>query len=266
MTVLVTGLTTEHKNETNAHPISSISGLQAALDSKFSTGGGTLTGALRGTTIEMSGAIRSVGADLVGIRMFGASGYGYLQAGHATDDANQKLAISGHNAKYLTEIYARVRGGANPYMLDELGNRSNFYSERNKPTAADVGVNNLGLGGSAINIRAVGITDLNKITVSGDYYTSDPSDLNKPASLAGPVMHVQSSAGFQMYVRDNDFKIRGFTGVVFQGWQTLYHTGNRPTAVDISAINPTTKREDSLSSVINSLASRIAALESKLGL
>ncbi|MGL4350979.1 MAG: tail fiber domain-containing protein [Plesiomonas shigelloides] len=139
MTVLATGLTTEHKNEVDAHPISSISGLQAALDSKVSTGGGTLTGALRGTTLEMSGTIRSVGTDLVGIRMLSANGYGYLQAGHATDDANQKLAITGHSAKYLTEIYARVRGGVNPYMLDELGNKSNFYSERNKPNATDVG-------------------------------------------------------------------------------------------------------------------------------
>lgn len=113
---------------------------------------------------------------------------------------------------------------------------SRVYHQGYKPTAADVGVTNVGMGGGAVNINDVGITDLNKIKTSGHYYTSNTSDLNRPSSAAGPVVHVQGAAGYQQYVRDNSFMFRGFTGTTFQPWQTVYHTGYKPTAVDVGAL------------------------------
>ncbi|MGL5965335.1 MAG: pyocin knob domain-containing protein, partial [Fusobacteriaceae bacterium] len=114
---------------------------------------------------------------------------------------------------------------------------SRVYHEGYKPTAADVGVTNVGLGGVAVNINDLGINDLNRIKTSGHYYTSNATDLNRPSSAAGPVVHVHggTGAGYQQYVRDNNLMFRGFTGTTFQPWQTVYHTGNKPTATDVGA-------------------------------
>lgn len=113
---------------------------------------------------------------------------------------------------------------------------SQVYHQGYKPTADDVGVTNVGMGGSVVNVNDVGITDLNKIKTSGHYYTSNATDLNRPSSAAGPIVHVQGAAGYQQYVRDNNFMFRGFTGTDFKPWQTVYHTGYKPTAADVGAL------------------------------
>ncbi|MGL5093653.1 MAG: pyocin knob domain-containing protein [Aeromonas sobria] len=102
-------------------------------------------------------------------------------------------------------------------------------------TAPELGINNVGLAGFSVNISELEITDLNKINKSGHYYTTNPSDTNRPSTAAGPIVHVQGAAGFQQYVRDNVLMFRGFTGATFQPWQTVFHTGNLPTPAQIGS-------------------------------
>ncbi|MGL5012789.1 MAG: pyocin knob domain-containing protein [Bacteroidales bacterium] len=211
------------------------------------------------------GAVNKAGDTMTGPLVVKESGASPKLIVHRTDsNTNVGMGFRG-----LNDIVVNFGIGADRHLyygeaLDFVGAGSRIYSTTSKPTAADVGVNNVGIDGVSVNINTLGITDLNAIRTSGHYYTSETTDLNRPSASAGPVVHIHGSAGFQQYVRDNDLKFRGFTGTTFRPWQTVYHTGNKPTAFDIQVMDPRTKREETLMEVLLTMKSELDALKGEL--
>lgn len=70
------------------------------------------------------------------------------------------------------------------------------------------------------------IGDANLINATGAYYSSSGATFNRPSAAAGPVLHIQGAAGWQLYGRDGNFKFRGYTGTTFTEWRDVFHSGN----------------------------------------
>lgn len=206
--------------------------------------GGTLTGGL-----QMTGdhSFRMTDTSSTNLRFTLSQGTGYLQAGHSTDDANQKMILSGINGKGLTDFQVSMANNTNP-KVRWGSTQHQIYHQGNKPTAADVGAVPASDGIAALS---QGVTPVN------DSWLKDSRDLTS-GSMQSPVGSDRTefidwiqwghNGGQKMRhtlwcPTDNQkptelwFAHTDVTAGVTRNHWRIYHEGYKPTAFDIGALS-----------------------------
>lgn len=215
----------------------------AAVDVKaLPIEGGTLTGHLNLNggvfTVHKGGSIRSVDDASINTRLVPSNGYGYIQAGHTTEDNNQKMIISGMGGKGLTELRLTLNTDVNP-MVRWGSNSYAIYHAGNKPGASDVG---------AVNRTGDTMSGPLVVPSSRGLRTSNQSDGTWTALSAENGYGMMWKFNNSSTVNDEFIGIYksnlifrqdlGAGNKTAKDWK-VYHEGFKPTAADIGAMSST---------------------------
>lgn len=201
--------------------------------------GGTLTGALNidvgGILVRKDLAVRTTNDASTNTRMVTSGSYGYFQAGHTTDDTNQRMLLTGMSGKGLTEFQIRMVGTAQPQV--RIGtNNYNLYHVGNKPTAGDVGA--VARSGDTMSgpLTVPASQGIRTATQSDGTYTSLSAETGY--SLMWKKNNSSTVADEFIGIKDNSliFRRDNKTGDKKYSDFHVYHQGFKPTAADIGAM------------------------------
>lgn len=198
--------------------------------------GGTLKGGMIAEgSLQASGSIRSVDTDNTNVRIIPSNGYGYIQAGHSSNDADQKMLLSGMNGKGLTEFQIRMATGGIPQIRIGSSNY-NMYHTGNKPTASDVG--GVARSGDSMSgaltvpatrgVRTASQSDSTYAAMSAEGGYAMLWKMNNSTTVADEFIGIKS--GELKFRKDKGNGDKTYTDF------TVYHTGFKPTAADIGAM------------------------------
>ncbi|MGL4351828.1 MAG: pyocin knob domain-containing protein, partial [Plesiomonas shigelloides] len=173
-------------------------------------------------------------------RVIESGGFVYLQAGNTDDENDQKMVISGYNAKPLSFFRLEMKSGVHPFVR-QAGVDYRIYHQGYKPTADDVGaipVGGFGIGGQGVRAPS----DNLDLIVVGGLYSVFADTIGTPFAKApsgSQVMHTQwgenaASQMFFCYTSDRVFWRRKYVGV-WGEWSEIYHTKKKPTAAEVGA-------------------------------